>query len=63
MDDCELIFFITTVACAITKCFSEDEINLLAVGFTQLGDTLTTYLTQKDLRNRNNNDNANSDEA
>ncbi len=51
MEDCELIVLITTVACAITKCYSEDEINLLAVSFTQLGDTLSTYLVQKSLNN------------
>jgi len=58
MNDCELITFITAIACGITKCCSEDDISLLAVGFTQLGDTLATYLTQKEIREKNKNRNS-----
>lgn len=51
MVGCELIATIKTVACGIIKCFSTDEISILAVSFNQLGDTLATYLTQVDLAN------------
>jgi dolichol kinase len=49
MDECELIAFISTVACAISKCCSTDEITILSVVFTQLGDTLSTILTKREL--------------
>jgi hypothetical protein len=47
--DCELITLISAIACAIIKCNDEDTISILAVSLTQLGDTLATYLTQKDI--------------
>ncbi|HPU63988.1 MAG TPA: hypothetical protein PK304_07520 [Mobilitalea sp.] len=50
MHDCELISFITAVACTIIKCFPDEEIELIAAAFVQLGDTLATYLTQKSIK-------------
>jgi hypothetical protein len=47
MDDCELVAFITALACGISKCFSEEEIEILGPAFTQLGDTLATILVKK----------------
>ena len=49
MNDCGLIMSITAIACGIIKCCSEDDITILSVAFSQLGDTLATYLTQKEL--------------
>lgn len=49
MNDCGLIMSITAIACGIIKCCSEDDLTILSVAFTQLGDTLATYLTQKEL--------------
>ncbi len=49
MDDCELISFITAIACAIVKNCPEKEITMLAVTFTQLGDTLATVLAKRSL--------------
>lgn len=49
MADCELIAFITAIACGITKCLPDDDIALLAASLTQLGDTLATYLAQNEL--------------
>ncbi len=49
MLDCELITLISAIACAIIKCNDEDTISILAVSLTQLGDTLATYLTQKEI--------------
>jgi hypothetical protein len=51
MDECELITFISATACAISKCCSTDELTILAVVFTQLGDTLATILAKRDLVN------------
>ena len=41
----ELVLFISTLAIAIAKDKSTDEINLLSVIFSQLGDTLATIAT------------------
>lgn len=52
MDECELITLVTVVACSISKSCSDDEISVLAAVFTQLGDTLATILTKRDLDNK-----------
>lgn len=52
MCDCELMALITAVACGITKCFNVDDISILAASFTQLGDTLATYLVQVELNEK-----------
>lgn len=57
MDECELIVLISTVACAISKCCSTDEVKLLSVIFTQLGDTLATVLTKRELCEKDTNNN------
>ncbi|MDF2510291.1 MAG: hypothetical protein K0S04_157 [Herbinix sp.] len=49
MNDCGLIMTITAIACGIIKCCSEDDITIMSAAFSQLGDTLATYLTQKEL--------------
>lgn len=36
MQNCEFITFISTLACAIAKDKSRDELNILAAFFTQL---------------------------
>lgn len=59
MDECGLIVFISTLACSISKCYTTDDISLLAAIFTQLGDTLATIVTKRELNEklRNNTDN------
>jgi dolichol kinase len=52
MDDCELVAFITALACGISKCFSEEEIEILGASFTQLGDTLATILVKRGQKNK-----------
>ncbi|HIU52414.1 MAG TPA: hypothetical protein IAB70_07410 [Candidatus Merdicola faecigallinarum] len=42
MGSCEFVTLISTLACTIAKNKSQKEIELLAVFFTQLGDTLAT---------------------
>lgn len=53
MQSCEIVTFITALACALSKCCSDDEISVLAAAFTQLGDTLATIAAQNQLCNRN----------
>lgn len=52
MLDCELITLISAIACAIIKCNDEDTISILAASLVQLGDTLATYLTQKEIKEK-----------
>lgn len=49
MNECELVIFISSFACALSKCLSSDELSLLAAAFTQLGDTIATILTQREI--------------
>ncbi len=58
MDECELIALVSAVACGISKCCSENEMTLLSVVLTQLGDTLATVLAQREINeNKKNNEN------
>jgi len=52
MQSCELVSYITAVACTISKCFSNEEVSVLASAFTQLGDTLITIAAQNQLCNK-----------
>lgn len=54
MHDCELISLITGIACTIIKCFPDEDLELMAAAFTQLGDTLATYLVQKSIKEAKN---------
>ena len=49
MNPCELTAAITALANAIACNRTVDELNLLGVIFTQLGDTLITIGTQKSI--------------
>jgi hypothetical protein len=37
------------LACTLSKCLSTDELTLLSVVLTQLGDSLATILTRREL--------------
>lgn len=63
MDECELITLISLVACSISNCCSTDEISLMAVVFTQLGDTLSTILMKRELNEKCTNTNKTSDNS
>ena len=47
MNSCELTASITAVANVLACRLNEDELNLLGVVLTQLGDTLITIATQR----------------
>ena len=49
MNPCELTAAITALANAIACNCTEEELNLLGVMLTQLGDTLITIATQKSI--------------
>lgn len=48
MRSCELVTLITALACSIAKDRSTEDINLLSVIFSQLGDTLATIAVNED---------------
>lgn len=53
MNSCELTASITAIANTLACKLTDDEINLLGVTLTQLGDTLLTIATQRSICNRN----------
>lgn len=57
MSECELIVFISTVACALAKCCTADELTILSVVFTQLGDSISTILAKRELDDKKFSDN------
>lgn len=52
MNACELTTYITALANTLSCQLSTDELTLLGVIFAQLGDTLTTIVTQQDICSR-----------
>jgi len=48
MSPTELVTLITALSVSISKDKSNEEINLLSVIFSQLGDTLATIATQRE---------------
>lgn len=49
MNPCELTATITAIANWLACQLTEDELNLLGVCLTQLGDTILTIATQKSI--------------
>lgn len=49
MNSCELTASITVLANALACRFTVDELNLIGVVLTQLGDTLITIATHRDI--------------
>ena len=49
MNACELTASITALANMMAKNFTDEELEILGVILTQLGDTLLTIVTQKSI--------------
>jgi|BioPla2DNA2_1021312.scaffolds.fasta_scaffold178719_2 hypothetical protein len=49
MKSCELVTYITALACAIAKCSSKEDLPVIAAIFNQLGDTLETIIAAEEL--------------
>lgn len=47
MNNCELVYLVSTLACAIAENANEEELGILSAVFTQLGDTLATLALSK----------------
>jgi len=52
MNSCDFAASITALACVIAKDTPDDELAILAVLFTQLGDTLATIVGHNAICNR-----------
>lgn len=48
MTSCELVTFVSSLACSLANCYSDEDLAVLAAALTQLGDTLTTILAHND---------------
>jgi len=49
VNSCEFVSFISTLACAIAKDKTPEELSILSAFFVQLGDTLATIATTKSI--------------
>ena len=49
MNACELTASITAIANLLASQLTDDELNILGVSLTQLGDTLLTIATQRSI--------------
>ena len=49
MNSYELVTFVSSISCAISKCCSKEELSVLAAVFTQLGDSIATVLINEEL--------------
>lgn len=49
MNSCELVTLVSFLSCLISNSYEDEELAVLAAVFTQLGDSLATILTNKDL--------------
>ena len=48
MSGCELVWLVSAISCAIAESFDTTELSVFAAVFTQLGDSLATYLLSAD---------------
>lgn len=48
MNPCELVTFVSSIACAISTICCKEELPVMAAVFTQLGDSLATILAQEE---------------
>lgn len=49
MNSCCLVATLTGIACTLSKCLSEEELEVLAASLSQLGDTISTILANESL--------------
>lgn len=54
MNSCELVSFVTLIACSISKCVPKEDLPLLTAIFGQLASTLSTIIEQDDLIEKSN---------
>lgn len=52
MNECSDLFFLSTIACKLSECLSEDELAVLAADLVALGDLLESVLARKEVCRR-----------
>lgn len=48
MNSCELVAYVSSLACVISKCSSREEMEILSAVLVQLGETLHTILVNEE---------------
>ena len=49
MNSCEMVAYVSTIACAIAKCSSAEEMELMSAVLIQLGETLHMMLVHDEV--------------
>ena len=47
MNNCTNLYFLSTLACRLAECMSEEELGILSADLVTLGDLLATILARK----------------
>ena len=47
MNPCSNLFYLSTIACELAKCLSEDEISILSADLVVLSDMLANIVTRQ----------------
>ncbi|MCI6121447.1 DUF6774 domain-containing protein [Bariatricus sp. SGI.161] len=48
MNDCVDLYFLSTIACKLSECLSDDELSIMAASLTALGDMLAVITARRD---------------
>ncbi|MGN0421603.1 MAG: DUF6774 domain-containing protein [Lachnospiraceae bacterium] len=48
MNECTDLYFLSTIACKLSECLSDDELAIMAASLTALGDMLTVIAARRD---------------
>lgn len=48
MKNCSSLYFLSTLACKLSECLDEDELNILSADLSTLGDMLDSILARKE---------------
>lgn len=49
MKDCSNLYYLSTIACKLSECLSEEELAVLSADLVALGDMLANILARKTL--------------
>ena len=47
MNNCSNLFFLSTIACQLSECLAEEELNALAADLVVLGDMLVNLIAHQ----------------
>lgn len=52
MNGCADLYLLSSIACELSKCLSEDALTMLGVNLTALGDMLMVLATRQEICNK-----------